>query len=311
MTFPGAPEVTCDGIDQGCDGPGDEAPDADADGYDVCDASDPGDQDGLAGDCADANYDRNPNTPEIACDGIDNDCDGTIDVPGLACGDLAVTNLRFAPGSKRALTWSSAPAADAYAMHRGTIEPAGMRGYDHRCAGAELPTPGAEDHDVPPLGSAYYYLATGVSIDSGSGSFDNGPLGVDSAGMARPDSVSVPCGARVYVDPDALAGNGTGLSWADAYTTVSGALRHSRGKSRALTVWMRGVVADETSLLTGGAAYRGLRVLGASRVPKRASGNETPRRIRRRGASRMARGSSMRGAAAFSSTGVRIDAGST
>lgn len=261
LTYPGAPEILCDGIDQACNGSADETADVDADGYDVCDISDPADGDGLAADCADTDYDRNPGVAEIACDGIDNDCDGTVDVPGLTCGDLVVSGLTFAPGSKEALAWDASPAADAYALYRGTIEPAGFREYDHACAGAELPTPAAEDRDVPPVGWAYYYLATGTQIDGATGAFDNGPLGLDSTGASRPESLSVECGARVFVDPDAIAGAQNGLSWADAYTTVSGALAHSRGRARALTVLLRGTLVDETSFLTGN-AFRGLRVLG-------------------------------------------------
>ena len=87
---PGANEI-CNGIDDDCDGQIDENPvdgttyyaDADGDGY-----GDPNSsiqacslQNGYVADntdCNDNNTGVNPNAPEI-CDGLDNDCNGTID----------------------------------------------------------------------------------------------------------------------------------------------------------------------------------------------------------------------------------------
>ncbi len=73
---PGAVEVTCNGIDENCV-PGDDNPDADGDGYDVCDAGVVG-ADGNAADCDDGDLTVHPAAQE-ACDGIDNDCDGEVD----------------------------------------------------------------------------------------------------------------------------------------------------------------------------------------------------------------------------------------
>ncbi|MCA9773127.1 MAG: putative metal-binding motif-containing protein, partial [Myxococcales bacterium] len=90
--FPGNPEV-CDGVDQDCDGVPDQGlpttpwyTDADADGFG---AGPPTDACGpplgavaTGGDCDDANGSRYPGAPEIAGDGIDQDCDGA----DLPCG---------------------------------------------------------------------------------------------------------------------------------------------------------------------------------------------------------------------------------
>ena len=64
-SFPGG-EETCDEADNDCDGLVDELPDADGDGFNVC-----------QGDCDDDNPVLNPDRPEI-CDGLDTDCDGEL-----------------------------------------------------------------------------------------------------------------------------------------------------------------------------------------------------------------------------------------
>ncbi len=77
---PGAAEVPCDGRDNDCDPTTLDAPDADDDGFDVCDPADPGDGDSRRADCEPLNPGVRPSAPgapgtEVACDGIDNDCD--------------------------------------------------------------------------------------------------------------------------------------------------------------------------------------------------------------------------------------------
>ena len=52
--------------------------DADEDGYDICDASDPDDTDGLPADCDDTDEEINPGADEL-CDDRDNNCNGATD----------------------------------------------------------------------------------------------------------------------------------------------------------------------------------------------------------------------------------------
>lgn len=60
--YPGSPEILCDGVDQGCNGPGDDHPDGDQDTFDVCDANTPGDGDGKPADCDDQEAGLHPET---------------------------------------------------------------------------------------------------------------------------------------------------------------------------------------------------------------------------------------------------------
>lgn len=87
--FPGSPyEICCDNIDSNCDGwegisnaictcP--VANDRDGDGYGI------GMSDPALADCNDQNANIHPNAVEFCADGVDNDCDGSIDNADSEC----------------------------------------------------------------------------------------------------------------------------------------------------------------------------------------------------------------------------------
>jgi hypothetical protein len=83
---PGATEITCNGIDEDCDGLADDHPDADGDTYDICGTSSLVNPDGKAADCNDGNASIHPTATDINCNYIDEDCSGSDACsPGFPC----------------------------------------------------------------------------------------------------------------------------------------------------------------------------------------------------------------------------------
>jgi hypothetical protein len=190
-------EELCNGVDDDCDGAVDEADasdattwyaDADGDGYGDVDSTTlacaaPSGTVADATDCVDTDATINPAAPE-ACNGVDDDCDGTVDEGVLSSwyADADADGYGDAGDSTEACTAPSGNVADATDCDDadGAINPAAdelCNGYDDDCDGIvdEADATDAatwyQDHDADGYGDAG---ASTVACDQPSGTVADG-----------------------------------------------------------------------------------------------------------------------------------------
>ncbi len=135
--------------------------DADGDGFSGC-----------AGDCNDSIATTHPGAPET-CDGLDNDCDGSIDDGiGAPAGRPLVVLARTPTAAQ--ISWPAVASSSGYDVVRGSLDVLASSAGDfststHTCLGNDIPTLVVSDSDQPAGG--FWYLVRAISC-GGSGSYD-------------------------------------------------------------------------------------------------------------------------------------------
>ncbi len=182
---PGAAEAACNGIDDDCDGSTDEdyVPQATACGIGACAST--GVTSCVAGAVQDSCHAGTPAPTEI-CNGIDDDCDGTVDEIVEVGTTLHVD--KTADGDA-VLMWQSVPGGALYNVYRGFHTTGNPWQYDHQCMASGIDGVTTSDTLAPRPFTFFYYL-----VASGCASGSESPLGEDSRGNLIPETDACPGG---------------------------------------------------------------------------------------------------------------------
>lgn len=209
---PGATEV-CNGIDDNCDGNTDEGvlitfyADADGDTYgdaavstDACSA--PGGYVANSGDCNDASNTVYPGAAEICANGIDEDCDGVVDLPAtIAAGGPTSICL----GSSVTLTCTTGGTGLSYQWQKNGNPIAGATGVSY----------------VATLQGNYRCVVSKPSCSATSSPITVTVLLNPSANITTPDGLDL-CG-KAYVRLKANTGAGLTYQWYKDGNAIGGA----------------------------------------------------------------------------------------
>jgi hypothetical protein len=130
-----------------------------------------------------------PGAPQTeVCNGIDDDCDGTIDnaAPLTVTGALVVT---MGSGGAVHLAWNAVAGASGYDLLRGDVATLVASQGDFgqavdACLANDGPALAADDADMPPLDDAFFYILRAVNC--GGGTWDEG-----DAAQAAPRGPSI------------------------------------------------------------------------------------------------------------------------
>ena len=131
-----------------------------------------------------------PGTETCNGNGIDDDCDGTVDNVAPPSGTLALNGQEQGNGTAH-LTWNAAAAATGYDLVTGSLQILQSSGGDFsaattQCLANNLPTTSFDDAAIPAAGQGFWYLLRAVNC-GGNASYDSGfpsQVGSRDAGIA-------------------------------------------------------------------------------------------------------------------------------
>ncbi|HEV8700047.1 MAG TPA: putative metal-binding motif-containing protein [Candidatus Polarisedimenticolia bacterium] len=141
------------------------------------------DGDGLSpcqGDCNDLDPSVHPGAPEI-CDGKDNDCDGIVDGPQAAPGEVTGLSL----GSDKATVAWDAGAAAYDVVHGALNELPVGGGASESCLASGTAATTAVDNSTPSMGRGFWYLVRATNA-CGVGSYGLASNGSERSSAACP-----------------------------------------------------------------------------------------------------------------------------
>jgi hypothetical protein len=172
---PDRSDDSCDGVDQNCNGANDEGYVAHQSscGVGACART------GVA-QCSNGvvNDSCVPGAPSAeTCNGIDDNCDGTIDNAAAPTGVPAVSASRLGATTAR-LTWPAVPVATGYDIVRGSVVALRSSGGNFttstiNCLANDLAPTTADDTASVPVGQGFWYLVRAENC-GGSASYDSG-----------------------------------------------------------------------------------------------------------------------------------------
>lgn len=141
----------------------------------------------LCSDCDDADPARTPGAAEL-CDGIDNDCDSSIDNGAPAPGE--VTGLIFLADGET-LEWDEEPGAESYDLIRGDLtvllsSSGNFADAVEVCLAAAQPAASFDDPETPAADVGWFYMVRARGCGDQAGTYDTG-----SASQSAPRDGSI------------------------------------------------------------------------------------------------------------------------
>jgi hypothetical protein len=172
---PGHEDSLCDGLDNNCNLQIDEGfqPYDTTCGVGACQSS--GHAECNSGVLTDSCVPGPPTTE--TCNGVDDNCDGTIDNAAIPTGTPSVTLARIS-GSAATLSWTSVSGATGYDVTRGSLVTlrsslGNFTTATTNCLGNDLAGTSVNDLQSPAVGNGFWYVLRAVSCGGGA-SYDSG-----------------------------------------------------------------------------------------------------------------------------------------